>query len=325
MQMLDPNTLEPIGIASQSVLHPDLKGPSSGTHAKSDPETGDVFNYNLEFKKGTGYYRVFRSNVSTGKTSILALLVGDPAYVHSISLTKTYVILYVWNARFTYGGASVLWTKNIVDSPGPYDQDRKCMWYALKRKVVKVWSRRTHLMDLLFPRRQFIRKNDLDGKTDIIPDLIAYPNLDVVKRYYIDNLISDSHTAAVFSEDLGWRPSMRRFRLPTSPQHKNVKTAGVASGNILKAISEHTTDWKISPELPTINPRMVFKKHRCVYGLDHIGKSTLFDNLAKHDLETHTNCKGLEPAWTSSERSHILFPIQLQPRTMKTMEFCLLW
>ena len=47
IQFLDPNTLEPIGLADQANLHPDLRGSASGAHAEVDPATGDVFNYNL--------------------------------------------------------------------------------------------------------------------------------------------------------------------------------------------------------------------------------------------------------------------------------------
>lgn len=46
-QMLDPQTLEPIGLAKQEILHPELKGVGSGAHAEHDPATGDIFNYNL--------------------------------------------------------------------------------------------------------------------------------------------------------------------------------------------------------------------------------------------------------------------------------------
>lgn len=293
IQMLDPETLEPIGIATQSVLHPDLKGPASGTHAKSDPETGDVFNYNLDFKKGTGHYRVFRSNAFTGKTDVLALVVAAPAYLHSISLTKHYVILCVWNSRYTYGGASVLWTKNIVDSLGPYDETRRCMWYIVDRRSKEEGGHglvATYESDgfYCFHTVNSYEEATASGEVDIISDLIAYPNLDIIKRYYIDNLISDSPTAAAFSDDLSWRPKMRRFRLPAVPQHKNAKAAAANAGRVLQATSGYTADWKISPELPTLNPRKVLKKHRYVYGLVHTGKSTLFDDLVKYDIETHT-------------------------------------
>lgn len=307
IQMLDPESLEPIGIALQSTLHPDLKGPASGTHAKSDPKTGDVFNYNLDFKKGTGFYQVFRSSVSTGKTDILASIWGDPAYLHSISLTEHYVVLCVWNSCFTYGGASVLWTKNIVDALAPYQKDRKCVWYIVDRKSTKEGGRglvATYESDGFYCFHTVNSFEELgpNGEIDIVSDLIAYPNLDIIKRYYIDNLISDSPTAAEFAKDESWRPKMRRFRLPGIPQDKK------KSSKRLQAVSGYSADWKITPELPTINPRKVLKKHRYVYGLVNTGKSTLFDDMVKYDLETSTAKVWSKPGHSAGEAIFIPNP-----------------
>ncbi|KKY29056.1 putative retinal pigment epithelial membrane family protein [Phaeomoniella chlamydospora] len=95
IQMLDPETLEPIGLAKQKNLHPKLSGPLSGAHAKIDPVTGDVYNYNLDPVGLTSVYRVFSVSAKIGKTTILATLRHPPAYIHSILLTERYVILCV--------------------------------------------------------------------------------------------------------------------------------------------------------------------------------------------------------------------------------------
>lgn len=96
-QFLDPETLEPVGLAKQADLHPDLKGPLSATHAKSDPITGDIFNYNLKIGR-EHVYRVFTVSASTGTTEILATITNaEGAYLHSLLLTENYVILCVWN------------------------------------------------------------------------------------------------------------------------------------------------------------------------------------------------------------------------------------
>ncbi|KAJ4150079.1 hypothetical protein LMH87_010845 [Akanthomyces muscarius] len=78
-QEIDPDTLAPLGTVSQSqVLHRDLKGPLSSAHFQRDPETGDMFNYNLAPGR-TSTYRIFRVNTSTGTTDILAtILEPDP-------------------------------------------------------------------------------------------------------------------------------------------------------------------------------------------------------------------------------------------------------
>lgn len=113
VKKIDPQTLEPQGIAYQESLHPELKGPLSASHTKSDPSTGDIFNFNLELGRPS-IYRIFRISASTGQTDILATFTGQPAYIHSFFLTENYVVLCVWNSHFTWAGIPVLYNKNVV-------------------------------------------------------------------------------------------------------------------------------------------------------------------------------------------------------------------
>lgn len=93
---IDLETLELVGFADQTILHPELRGPLSAAHAKSDPQTGDVSNYNLEVGK-TSTYQVFHVSTSTGITNNLATITGAPgAYLHPLVLTENYVVLCVW-------------------------------------------------------------------------------------------------------------------------------------------------------------------------------------------------------------------------------------
>lgn len=110
IKALDPETLEPIGIAHQQSLHHLLKGPLSASHSQTDPSTGDVFNYNLDLGYETTY-RVFKTSARTGKTGILATISSPgiaPAYMHSSLLTEDFVVLCVWNAHLMAGGIKVL-------------------------------------------------------------------------------------------------------------------------------------------------------------------------------------------------------------------------
>jgi torulene dioxygenase len=76
LKELDPLTLEPIGITSQKVLHPSLKGPFSCAHAQSDHLTGNIYNYNLALGR-LATYRIFKTSASTGETEILATISGS--------------------------------------------------------------------------------------------------------------------------------------------------------------------------------------------------------------------------------------------------------
>ncbi|OXV10360.1 hypothetical protein Egran_01879 [Elaphomyces granulatus] len=288
-QMLDPDTLEPIGIVQQAILHPDLKGPLSSAHAKSDPVTGDVFNFNLTLGR-TSTYRIFRVSASTGETSILARIRANAAYLHSFFLSKNYVILCIWNSFFTAGGSSILWNRNIVDSLADYDPSRPARWYVVDRRPAAEGGQgliETYESEpfYCFHTINAFEEASADGKgTDIIADLITYPSLDLLKRFYLPNLVSTSTAATTYADrsNLSTRPTLKRFRLPSIPPSPS------PDKRRKKAILEFTSKPFQCPELPTINPSYVVRKHRYVYGVLDTGKSTFYDSLAKYDLKTDT-------------------------------------
>jgi torulene dioxygenase len=286
--------LEPIGVASQATLHPLLKGPSSATHSSAD-ENGDLYNYNLDFVKGRGVYRVFLASASTGDTSILATISDDPAYIHSMLLTENYAILCVWNSLYAYGGASILWTKNIVDALAEFDPNRAAKWYVIDKRPVEEGGRglvATFESDSFFCFHTInaFEEFDDDGRLNIIADVVAYEDLDILKRLYIDNLLSDSPTAPAFSILPNCLPQIRRFTLPDVEAQMNNMFANLANDNheVFEATWDFIASKDFTPELPTINPRMSLKKHRFVYGVLHTGKSTLFDSIVKYDVSSQT-------------------------------------
>ena len=290
-QMLDPNTLEPIGIADQSKLHPLLKGPSSGTHAKSDPITGDVFNYNLEHGR-RGTYRVFTVSAATGKTAILATIYHSSAYIHSLFLTEHFVILCVWNSFFAAGGASILVTRNIIDALAKFDKSRPATWFVVDRQPPERGGKglvATYESDAFYSFHTINAYEEPSltetGKTDIIADLAAYENIDCLKRFYIDNLISDSPTAKPYCDrsNSTCRATLRRFRLASLPETSNKKP--------LKAASVFSAETGLYSELPTLNAAKITKKHRYVYGVTDTGKSSFFDGIVKYDVETRTHIR----------------------------------
>lgn len=284
-QTLDPETLEPIGIASQRVLHPLLKGPLSGSHAKSDPKTGDVFNYNLELGGAKGTYRVFRVSAATGNTSILATIQGDGAYLHSIFLSEHYVLLCVWNSFYTYGGAPILWKQNVLDVMADYNPSKPAKWYVVDRTppedggkglVATYESEPFFAFHTVNAYEESSAKSE--GQVDIVADLVGYDSLDILKRFYLENLVSNKPNASDWATRESTFHGLRRFRLPAISKRP--------SQNIQKVENVFRIDHTISPELPTLSPSVFTKKHRYIYGLTGTGKSSFLDGLVKYDTET---------------------------------------
>ena len=132
LQEIDSKTLEPIQIVRQDAFNRSLKGPFSGAHSRTDPETGDLYNYNLETGRHATY-RIFCVSVTTGKTSVLATISDSsiqPAYIHSMFLAQHYVVLCVFNAYYAAGALKILWTLNILEA----------MYFTPTRRTNGLWS-----------------------------------------------------------------------------------------------------------------------------------------------------------------------------------------
>lgn len=283
LKLIDPETLEPKGYARQSALHPDLRGPFSAAHAKSDPNTGDMYNFNLEFGALGCTYRVFRVSAATGETEILATFPGTPAYIHSIFLSESYVIVCVWNSHITWNGIGLLWHKNIVDAIAPFDPNSKARWYVVDRKSDKGLVA-TFESDPFFCFHSINAWEEPSAsdksKTDVIVELSMFENLDVVKRFYYDNIISSIDTPEFNGEKrMSCLPMQTRFRLPSVD-------AGLPPTTPLPAELVFKAEKFNSMELGTINPAYLLRPHRYTYGCADRLRSTFFDGIVKFDNHT---------------------------------------
>ncbi|KZF24048.1 hypothetical protein L228DRAFT_218379, partial [Xylona heveae TC161] len=300
LKRLDPETLEPVGVTDQRCLHPDLSGPFSAAHAKSDPETGDVFNYNLSIGR-TSVYRVFHVSAATGETTILATVSDAPAaYLHSLSLTRNFVILCVWNSHYAMGGAKVLWERNILDGISAFDASKPAKWYVIDRHhgqgVVASFESDPffcfHTINAWEEEAPPAYAEQTEH-TDIVVDMSVYENLDVLKRFYYENILSDSPAAAKFVGSKGdsARAQLRRYRLPGIPAPAalpfQAPDLSSSSGHPKQAKIDFTAPRSSSGELPTLNPKYLTRPNRYIYVVTDSGEQSVFmDGLGKYDTLT---------------------------------------
>ncbi|KAF8835910.1 carotenoid cleavage dioxygenase [Paxillus ammoniavirescens] len=285
LREIDPETLEPMGLVTQHVLHPELTGVLSGAHAKSDPVTGDILNYNLALGR-TQTYKIFRVSAATGKTDILATITDAPAaYLHSSLITDNYFILCVWGGQYSWGGVKILWEKNMLDAIAPFDPSQKALWYVVDRKHGKgvVAKYECDPFFCFHSINAWEEPSPTDpSQIDIVADLSIYNNLDVIKRFYYNSVKSCSPGSLDYAGEK--RRScdvfLRRWRLPA------VNTA--IPSEPLEAVTVHTAEHNHSCDLPVINPRFLTKPSRYIYGLSDRDLSTFFDGIVKYDTESRT-------------------------------------
>jgi torulene dioxygenase len=306
LKRLDPETLEPIGVARQTVLHSDLTGQFSAAHAKTDPETGDVFNYNLRVG-GAAVYRVFRVSASTGKTTVLAKITdAEGAYLHSLAISRNYVILCVWSAHYAYSGMKFVWERNVLDSMAPFSPSKPAKWYVIDKNGAGVVARYESEPFFCFhtinaweePRRQqqqagAVAEAEAEAEAeadasasddvDLFVDVGAYENMDILKRFYYNNLISTSAASRAYTDGKGdsSRPYWARWRLPA------VKS-GAPPHTARQALEEWKAPRSVSGELSVINPAYLTRPHRYVWAVSDRGQATFFDGLVKFDAHTRT-------------------------------------
>ncbi|KAJ5612532.1 Carotenoid oxygenase [Penicillium lagena] len=276
---LDPETLEPIGLASQADLHPDLNGHLSASHARSDPNAGDVFNFNCSLGP-TSTYRVFQVSTSTGKTTILATFPGTPAYLHSLVLTEDYVLLCVWNSHLN---PMKLAGGSFMDAIMPMDPTQPATWYVIDRRkgqgLVAKYESPAFFCFHTINAWQEPSKED-PSKTDVVADLVRLESPEFLKTLYFENLISTSSAAKTLAEqrDDSLHSSFSRFRLHAVPSAPTTE--------IGKASIEWSECQALNPELPTMNPNFITRRHQYVYAVTFGGKSTFTDSIMKFNCET---------------------------------------
>lgn len=333
MQQIDPVTLEPIASTLHNELHPELKGPLGAAHARTDPETGDFFNYNLD----VGYpaiYRVFRTSKKTGETTILASVPARPAFVHSFFLTEEHVILCVWNSHFKDGGLGLLLNGNILDSMGPYDPSIPSMWYVIDR---------IHGQGLLatYEGPPFFAFHSINAwseaspgdpsKSDIVCELITHSNSSDATGAWYDILAADPPIPpeVLLEGRKQTEVQFSRFRLPTVPDSPYTKE------DIKRVVHEYSVLNEVGPELPVLNGKYLMRPHRYTYAPTNRGLSTYFDGLVKFDSQTkehllwtehgHSPGEGLFVANPEgvSEDDGVLLSVVLNGLTGKSYLLCL--
>jgi torulene dioxygenase len=266
LRSLDSVTLDPIESTNYTNIVPDLTGSISASHAASDPDTGELFNYSLKFGRPTTY-KLFKLTPPTidkpAGHKILATITDAPAaYIHSVCLTKKYFIFCAWQADYKLNGATIPYHRNLTQSFRTWNPKRKALWYVIDREeggVVRKFE-----SDTFFA---FHHINSYDDGDNIIVDLSTYATHEIVHSFYLDVLQSSSATQA-----LDPPPLISRVVLSNITASKSVGTATI-------------TTTQVPLELPTISSPYSLRHYKYAYGASTRGLSSLWDCILKVDLE----------------------------------------
>ncbi|KAG5941432.1 hypothetical protein E4U60_007898 [Claviceps pazoutovae] len=292
LQKLDPITLEPLGKAAQRSLHPDLKGPMSCAHAQRDPETGDLFNFNLEPGR-TATYRIFRVNAASGTVDILATIADKElaaAYIHSFFLTDNHVILCVPTSHYGWNGLKVLWERNIIEAIKPFDTNEDCKWLVVDRRhgrgvVARFSTPASFFFHTINAFEEKVKEENGNQVTELYMDCIEYENTNIMHMLYYDILMDRNGAAAQGLSKCGLESAQmylvrHKFTMQNLPMPHDNNTYSQRAEQVFSIPGPHVG------ELPAINPDRAGKAYRYAYGVGNGGRGMFMDCLVKTDLQT---------------------------------------
>lgn len=294
-KQFDADTLEPLGVTDQHHIHKDLTGPLSAAHASHDPETGDIFNFNLAFGAKGAVYRIFRASPTTGEVEILATISGYDirgAYIHSLLLTDNCVVLCIWPSYFKHGSTSLLWERNILDSMVPWskhpeDASNKATWLVVDRRqgrglVGKFHSPPFFCFHTTNAWEQPSTGGD-SGSVDLVCELFQFDNTDILHKLYYKNLVSNAPGAHDLPMEHPFgHAGLARYKLKYVPLSGKVKLPDFPS-QVPKAERIMYIPSPQAGDLQRINPNYSLKPHRYIWGVCDRGKSSFVDGIVKTD------------------------------------------
>lgn len=198
----DPETLEAAGVVD---FDDGLNPLTSTPHPHTDPLTGDYLNQST-FVARESSYKIFRVKPSGRRREVIASLPArEPAYMHSFGQTENYVILadYPLVANFL---KMVLAGKTYAENL-EWKPDRPTKFHVIDKRSGTVAG--TYEADPFFCFHHVGAFEMGDDPTEIVVDLLAYPDDTVIRKFYLDVLRDPE-------KDVGPAAAaeLRRYRLP---------------------------------------------------------------------------------------------------------------
>jgi beta,beta-carotene 9',10'-dioxygenase len=256
--VFDPRTLETLGVA------PPAPGQMTTAHPHRAPRSGELVSYATHFGALTTY-RVYAQGERSARSRVLAQLpVQLPAYMHSFAITEHHLVL----VEFPF----VVLPVTIPLSGRPLIANYR--WKAGRGTRFRVLDLDTGEVCGTGhgePFFAFHHVNAYERGSEIILDLCAYDNADIVAALCLDRL----RTAGLNLPE----PRLRRYRLRRS--------GGEVTREPFPAVTL---------ELPRIDyDRCNGRPYRYAYGTGSRGDGGFPDRITKVDVEDGTSAEWSQP------------------------------
>ncbi|RRO19233.1 carotenoid oxygenase family protein [Saccharopolyspora rhizosphaerae] len=256
----DQRTLEAAGVAP-------YRAPGQLTTAHPHYDSGAMLNYAAKLGPRSSY-RFYRVD-ERGTEVVASIPVRHPAYMHSFGMTERWFVLVEF-PLVVEPAALALSGKPFIENYR-WEPERGTRVTLVDRRTGEVGARRT-----LEPFFAFHHVNAYEDGSDVVVDLCAYEDTQIIQDLYLDRMHEIMHDDA---QDFA-RSHLKRLRLSSNG-----------------AASEQVCDTTI--DLPRINGRRARLPHRYVWGVGN--RHGWIDQLVKIDTTDGSSLSWYEPDQHPSE------------------------
>lgn len=269
---VDPESLAVTGRTSYAAANRALRGPLSSAHPAACPDTGDAYNFTMDFGAAGATFTVFCVPAAGGLDAAyeVARFDAPPSYIHSFFLTSRYVVLGAWPALLR--PLRLLWEGNVTNAID-FEPDTPATFYVLDRRRRGPGVVATYTAPPLFCFHTVNGHETPAG--DLALTLCHYPDAAIIKDLALGKL------ASAPSRDFH-RPRLATYTLP-DPAGVAAATAAAATaagGGRRRGAAAATA--AAGPvflsgrhvELPRINPAYATHAHTHTYGASYVAADT---------------------------------------------------
>lgn len=189
--IFDAKTLESAGVASPA------PGQHTTAHPHLDPETREGFFYAVKFGPRTSY-RLYARPDAKRQREIAKLPVSRPAYMHSFGMTERYAVLT--ECPLVVNPLDLARAKRPFIENYNWEPERGTPFIVIDRRTGELAAR----VDSE-PFFCFHHVNAFEDGDELVVDLAAYDDDEVVRALYLDRLRAGAPIPV---------PELRRYRVP---------------------------------------------------------------------------------------------------------------
>jgi len=174
----DPDTLDTVGVVGYD---DDLGGALTTAHPHADPDTGDLVNYVVRFGRRSRY-QVYRQPAGAAARTLVGTVEAErPGYLHSFAVTRRYAILMIFPL--------VVNPLSFLLRGRPFIDNYR--WRPELGTRIAVLDLRTGALvgeHEAPPCFAFHHINAFDDGEDVVVDVCAFPDAEVVRALFLDRL-----------------------------------------------------------------------------------------------------------------------------------------